>query len=274
VEPKLTVISWNIARKPAAWRTLQADPPVDIALVQEGIPPEAGLVGESVPGSDAPWQTAGGKRTFCAAVARLSDRVTLHRVEHSGLSEAAESVFAVSRPGSLAVADVECADGERITVVSMYAAWERARGGKLVYADGSVHRLISDISFLLDAQRGHKVIAAGDLNVYFGHGENGSAYWRDRYLTIFNRMEAIGLPFVGPQFPNGCKPDPWPPHVPLESKNVPTFRTRPSDPTSGAHQLDFVFASRELRERITVNAMNSASEWGPSDHCRVRIELR
>lgn len=274
MEPKLTVISWNIARKPAAWRTLQADPPVDIALVQEGIPPEAGLVGESVPGSDAPWQTAGGKRTFCAAVARLSDRVTLHRVEHSGLSEAAESVFAVSRPGSLAVADVECADGERITVVSMYAAWERARGGKLVYADGSAHRLISDISFLMDAQRGHKVIAAGDLNVYFGHGENGSAYWRERYLTVFHRMEAIGLPFVGPQSPNGCQADPWPPHVPAESKNVPTFRTRPSDPTSGLHQLDFVFASRELRDRITVTAMNSASEWGPSDHCRVRIELR
>jgi len=271
---KLSLVSWNIARKQAAWRELRANASVDVALVQEGIPPEEGLLVETVPASAALWQTVGGKRTFCAAIARLSDRVALHQVEHSGLAEAGEGVFAVSRTGSLSVADVTCADGERITVVSMYAAWERARGGKLLYADGSAHRLISDLCFLLDSQRGHKVIAAGDLNIYFGHGENGSAYWRDRYSTVFSRMAAIGLPFVGPQYPNGWQADPWPPHLPPDSKNVPTFRTRQSDPASASYQLDFVFASPELRDRLTVTALNSASAWGPSDHCRVLIEMR
>jgi endonuclease/exonuclease/phosphatase family metal-dependent hydrolase len=271
--PKLSIVSWNIARKQAAWRAMSSDRSLDVALVQEGVPPEAGLVNVCVPAVAATWQTVGGKRTFCAAVAQLSDRVTLHPVEHTGLPDAADGVLAVSRPGSLAVADVEWA-GERITVVSMYAAWEPARGGKLIYADGSAHRLISDLSFLLDSQRGHKVIVAGDLNVYFGHGENGSGYWRDRYLTVFNRMAAIGLPFVGPQHPNGLQAEPWPPHLPADSKNVPTFRTRPSDAASASYQLDFVFASRDLHDRLTVTALNSVEAWGPSDHCRVRIEVR
>jgi len=271
---KLSLVSWNIARKQTAWRELRANTSVDVALVQEAIPPDEGLLIETVPSSTAPWQTAGGKRTFCAAIARLSDRIALHQVEHAGLGEAAEGIFAVSRPGSLSIADVTCADGERITLVSMYAAWERARGGKLLYADASAHRLISDLCFLLDNQRGHKGIAAGDLNVYFGHGENGSVYWRDRYATVFSRLAAIGLPFVGPQYPNGCPADPWPPHLPRDSKNVPTFRTRQSDPASAAYQLDFVFASPELRDRLTVTALNSGSDWGPSDHCRVLIEMR
>ena len=87
-------------------------------------------------------------------------------------------------------------------------------------------------------------------------------------------MAAIGLPFVGPQHPNGCQADPWPLHLPPDSKNIPTFRTRQSDAASASYQLDFVFASPELRDRLTVTALNSASAWGPSDHCRVLIEMR
>ena len=43
-----------------------------------------------------------------------------------------------------------------------------------------------------------------------------------------------------------------------------------ADPTSAQRQLDFVFASEALSERISVRALNGEEEWGPSDHCRVR----
>ena len=40
-------------------------------------------------------------------------------------------------------------------------------------------------------------------------------------------------------------------------------------------QLDFVFASQALADRLTVRALNSDhEEWGPSDHCRVAIVLQ
>jgi len=37
--------------------------------------------------------------------------------------------------------------------------------------------------------------------------------------------------------------------------------------------LDFVFASERLAERVRVRALNEPEEWGPSDHCRVEVEV-
>jgi hypothetical protein len=35
-------------------------------------------------------------------------------------------------------------------------------------------------------QRGHKIIAAGDLNVLYGYVEGGSQYWKARYDTVLS----------------------------------------------------------------------------------------
>ena len=40
------------------------------------------------------------------------------------------------------------------------------------------------------------------------------------------------------------------------------------------NQLDYAFASRGFHERVSVRAMNEVDEWGPSDHCRVMIEVK
>jgi prepilin-type processing-associated H-X9-DG protein len=273
MNPKLSIISWNIAKKEDAWRELAAGG-ADVALVQEAVPPPPGIAAQTFPHAKTAWRTSGGKREFCAAIACLNSRVTLRQLRRAQLPRAEDHHFPVSRPGSLAVAEVKCADGERITVISMYAVWERARGGNYLYADGSAHRLISDLTWLLDCQRGHKIIAAGDLNIYHGYGENGSPHWHARFNSVFDRMNALGLPFVGPQHPNGWQPETPPEFVPPDSKNVPTFRTRMGDHTSAKRQLDFVFASKELHDRLTVTALNSAEQWGPSDHSRVQVELR
>jgi endonuclease/exonuclease/phosphatase family metal-dependent hydrolase len=123
-------------------------------------------------------------------------------------------------------------------------------------------------------QKGHRILAAGDLNILYGYGEEGSAYWSARYATVFERMKAMGLPFVGPQAPNGRCADPWPAELPVESANVPTYHTVRMKPAQACRQLDFVFASSELVPRLTVRALNDPDDWGPSDHCRVQIELR
>ena len=92
---------------------------------------------------------------------------------------------------------------------------------------------------------------------------------------MFDRAKAMGLRFVGPQAPHGRQANPRPEELPEDSLNVPTCHTRQRGPMGATRQLDFVFASDALADRLSVRALNTdADEWGPSDHCRVAIELQ
>jgi hypothetical protein len=93
---------------------------------------------------------------------------------------------------------------EVVTLALIYSAWENpltSVRSSLIYADALVRRLISDLSVLIGRQRGYKIIVACDLNVFYGYGEGGSRYWKARYDMVFSRMEALGLPLVGPYSP-------------------------------------------------------------------------
>ena len=121
----------------------------------------------------------------------------------------------------------------------------------------------------MGSREGHRIIAAGDLTVWYGYGEN--EYWKRRYATVFDRMEAIGLPFVGPQHPHGRQADPWPSWLPEDSLNVPTYHNIGASPAKATGQLDFLFTSKGMAESADVRALNGVEEWGPSDHCRLEI---
>ena len=156
----------------------------------------------------------------------------------------------------------------------MYAVWEGGRPGP-IYADASAHRLLSDLSGFVNDASSHRIIAAGDLNILHRYGEYGDSYWAARYATVFDRAEAMGLRFVGPQAPYGRQAHPRPAELPEGSQDVPTYHTRQQGPMGAKRQLDFVFASHALADRLSVRALNAdPEEWGPSDHCRVAIELR
>lgn len=275
----IRILSWNIAHRPEPWRVL-ADCGVDAALLQEAQcpPPDVEALVEIDAGE---WRTAGAatERLWRTVVVGLSDRVKLRHWTLVPLTSAARHQISVSVPGTLAVADVEIVETQEIiTIASLYGLWEKPvsqTGSNWIYADASVHRLVSDLSALIGRQQGHKLIAAGDLNVLCGYGEYGSPYWKARYDTVFARMEALGLRLVGPQAPGGgAQAMPWPDELPPDSGNVPTYRTRQRRPETGTRQLDFVFASSEIYDRVSARALNAREDWGPSDHCRVLIELQ
>lgn len=240
---------------------------LDFALIQEArLPPK------ELPFRVFPDATTWGPG-FRAAVVARSTRLPVRGIPTAPPGQAGRGIVHESRPGTVVPVIVTLATGEEITLVSVYAVWENPTPEKRaweIFADASVHRLISDVSALIGSVRGHRISVAGDLNSLLGHGEHGSAYWKGRYETIFSRMSALGLPFVGPQHPNGIQADPWPDELPRESKNVPTYRPNSRRAT---RQLDFVFASRDLVPRMTVRALNCVDDWGPSDHCRVEIEI-
>lgn len=271
------MIAWNIARRDQAWRDL-LDSDADIALLSEAAAPPADIA-HLLEIDPAPWRTAGAavNRPWRTAVVKLSKRVEVQWIEPKSVLDAGPRDFAVSRPGTLAAAVVTPNNGDPFIVASMYAAWEKTHaitGSDWIYADGSAHRLISDLSSLVGQQARHRIIAAGDLNILHGYGDYGSPYWASRYATVFERMKAIGLPFVGPQAPAGRCADPWPDELPAESANVPTYYTSRQTPVTATRQLDFVFASTGLAEQVRVAARNEPDEWGPSDHCRVEIEAQ
>ena len=87
-------------------------------------------------------------------------------------------------------------------------------------------------------------IVAGDLTT-----------WWDSDTTVFADMMRMGLPLIGPQ---------------AATFYSPLHKQTPFD---AQLQLDYVFASRSIAHRVTVRALNGVEEWGPSDHCRLLIEV-
>lgn len=272
----LRLLSWNLRRLTDSWKALADDATVDVALVQEACAPPEGAPFMVHPAREAVWRTAGWTNLPArTAIAHRAERVALRPRATVALGDALrDRAVPVSREGTLTVADLEWG-GEVLTLVSAYAAWEGpSDGSRWLFADASAHRLISDLSSLVSTERLHRVIVAGDFNLLRGYGEGASAYWQARYATVFARMEAIGVPFVGPQYPDGRRADPWPSELPPTSLNVPTFHSTRQKPAEASRQLDYVFASSALHPRLTVRALNEVESWGPSDHCRVEILLR
>ena len=273
----MKIICWNIAQRSKAWYSL-LESDADLALLQEASRPPADLPKE-IQIDDFPWRSNGKgiKRNWRTAVVKLSNRVKIEWLEPQTVEEAKGGELAVSRPGSLAVAKVAGLNTDEVFyVASMYAAWERPleeTGSRRIYADASAHRILSDLSVLIGRQRNHRIIAAGDLNILKGYGEHGSGYWAERYNSVFDRAKNLGLEYVGPEAPHGRQADPWPKELPPASKNVPTYYARHQNPSTATRQLDFVFTSRLISDRVKVVARNDPEEWGPSDHCRLEIEV-
>jgi exonuclease III len=276
----MRIISWNIHNRVSLWEEV-ALLDADVALLQEAPKPPKSISSKVHIVTDGEWHTAKGRkgsvRPWRTTIVGLSENVELIGRMTNQIGFSSSKDLMVSRPGILTIANVKLKKKEEIfTLVSMYGIWEItdiSTSQNWRISDASVHRLISDISSLIGTQKGHKIIAAGDLNILYGYGELGSTYWKERYDTVFSRMKALGVSFAGPQYPNGEKAMVRPKELPKDSLNVPTYRSSIKKPESATRQLDYVFASDIIHSRMKVTALNSIKEWGLSDHCRILIEI-
>ena len=290
----IKVVSWNIATRIKPWREL-AEMGADVALLQEARRPPADVADHLDIGPQKSWdshswnsdwwQGRGWRALFerWPMVVRLSDRVDVEwfrEVSPDGWPEKDE--ISVSGIGTITAARVTPKDGsiEPFIVASMYGRWvaphPSIEASWEIYADASVHRIISDLAAFIghNDPRTHRILAAGDLNITYGYGHGSGPYWDRRYETVFERMESIGLEFMGPQLPNGRQAETLATGEPKGSKNVVTYHLPNRTPaTASNNQFDFAFASRGFHESINVRALNEVDEWGSSDHCRLLIEV-
>ncbi|MDE0100982.1 MAG: hypothetical protein OXN91_09220 [Chloroflexota bacterium] len=288
----IKVVSWNIATMIEPWKELAAMD-ADVALLQEARRPPAEVAEHLDIGPQESWDShSWNSDWWCGRwpalydrwpmVVRLSDRVEVEWFkEISPVSGASPDEIEVSGFGTITAARVTPKDNsiEPFIAVSMYGRWlgpHPSVGPRWIYADASVHRIISDLSTFIghEDSRKHRILAAGDLNMTYGYGHGDGPYWDARYLNLFERMGLIGLEFMGPQLPNGRQAEILATGEPKDSKNVVTYHLPGKNAaTASNNQFDFAFASHGFHESINVRALNEVDEWGSSDHCRLLIEI-
>ena len=272
------IVCWNIAKRKPPWKEL-LEMDVDVALLQEAGRPPSNLARPVKTGPQDPWDPWDESLYDRGAmVVKLSERVEIEWFKRVfPISVAKRDEIPVSGIGAIAAARVIPGEGEPFIVVSMYARWIKPHKTKwkVGYPDGSAHRIISDLSvFIGDIDPStHRILAAGDLNTIYGATDDNRLALPARDRTIFDRMNALGMEFIGPQYPNGRRAEPTPQGLPKDTENVPTFYTTRQSPATARNQLDYVFASRGFHDSVTVHALNGVDEWGSSDHCRIWIEV-
>ena len=256
-------------------------------LLQEAGNPPSDLAHPVPYGSDEFWRHKQyeGRPIYdrWCLVVQLSDRVEVEWFRAvPPISELGENDIAVSGIGTIAAARVTPRGrpkDDAFIAVSMYARYIKPHPStgtpwRVGAPDVSAHRILSDVSAFIgheDPSR-HRILAAGDLNMIYGATGNTLAL-PNREKAFWDRVAALGLEFLGPQAPGGWQPSGSQPDVPPDTMNVPTWVRNGRPPEEANRQFDYAIASRDFHERVRVRALNRAHEWGPSDHCRLLIEV-
>lgn len=280
------MVCWNIAKRREPWRQL-VEMDADLGLLQEvgSVPadmPEDVDTGPEEHWNSLMWNRPGYRYDRWPMVVRLSDRVKVEWFKQvAPISEPSHDEIAVSGIGTIAAARVIPQDGQPFIAVSMYARWIKPHvstktSWSVGYPDGSAHRIISDLSAFIGSTNptSHRILAAGDLNMIYGATDDNRLALPARDRTVTDRMEALGMEFLGPRHPAGRRAHPVPQGLPRDTKNVPTYyTTHQKTPANAQNQLDYVFASRGFHKSVEVRALNSVEKWGASDHCRLLIDI-
>jgi hypothetical protein len=270
----LTVASWNINQNPDAWAHLGTlaggGKSVDVALLQEAVPPVSGevptrYVACPTIGDPRGWRIRGThRRPWCSAVVCMDAPINFEPRPAVPLwfGEEGDTLLA-SHPGAFNVGVVNCSDGKRVVLISLYAIWDRQ--GSLTFSEATLHRTLSDLAPVFYNE--DYVLVAGDLNIWpydAGYG------WGDRSDAVFQRLRADGFEQVGPRPPAGRGPlTGCPCNAPSTCGHVRTMRhQRRAD--SVPYQLDYVFASKKLASLVRESSVRDNEVlWAVSDHCPI-----
>ena len=185
----------------------------------------------------------------------------------------------ISHPGSWSGVRITRADEPPVNLISAYGAWDTVTFDETSsYYQTTVHRILSDLTPLLDSEDGKRTVLAGDLNVGTQSAPpspDERDRWRPMTKALFDRFAAFGLvecisagvsPDRGPLARCACGPAP-------ECRHVQTYR-HDNKANGNPWQNDYVFASGTLADSlIACAAVDDEAAWALSDHCPVIAEF-
>ncbi|MBN2002619.1 MAG: endonuclease/exonuclease/phosphatase family protein [Anaerolineae bacterium] len=174
----LKLVTWNMAfwshrtYLEEAWEYLLQKTDADIFLFQESYPSQ-GLKD----GSNFLWSEIGDTRKWGTGI--YSKKHPLQRVDVTTI-----------HTGSLVVGEVTITDTMKLTVVSLYGVLEAV--GRELYAITSLHRMLSDLTGILNGHIGGKrnIILGGDLNASL---QCDLSYGGRAHEIFFQRLEDFKL---------------------------------------------------------------------------------
>ena len=178
----IRVVCWNVARRRRSLTDL-LEMDADVGLLQEvGTGAASGLQAGLETGGRRHWDSftwasdhpEDSFRTWCnrwPMVVRLSDRIEVEWFDQAGPGrDPDENELSVSDVGLIAAARVTPKDprhGEPFIAASLYAHWDPTDG-----ATRTVLSITSDLGGVIerDVAYSHRILAAGDLNTWYGAG--------------------------------------------------------------------------------------------------------
>jgi hypothetical protein len=244
------------ATRARAWAFLDEVVAADVALLQEAVPP-AGRARVIGPDGSRPTREPTGALVAARdlPIAKLpSVRVSWHR----GPVDLLRTLL-----GSVAVARVTPDDTAPIVFVSVYGAMDPG------YAVTAMHRVLSDLTPLLDSPTGRRVVLGGD----FACSTQRPTPLRERHRNLFDRIASLGfvdlLSLTKHRRPRlrGC---------PCGDGECAHVRTVRSKKTRVPWHDDYLFATRPLSDKVVLCRQWDTGEpdpWSFSDHCPVVADL-
>lgn len=253
-------------RKPgeraAAWEYLRDVVAPDIALVQEAVPPVEleSVVYCPFPSKHRAWGTAVVVFNPDLSVSPVARREVTPYLEPGEIED--------SQPGTSAVAEVMSSGGSRFIAISVYSAIERAGNGTS-YATTTAHRILSDLTPLLDSARESRpVIVGGDFNC--STQMEGSD--RAAEDAVFARIEAFGLTdwFAFSARERERLKDCFCANAGACS-HYRTLRHN-NDPNSRPWHVDYMFSHHLDRAATLLTVLDEPAAWALSDHAPLMLK--
>ena len=245
----MKIISWNMQNKRESWRFLfERHGDVDFAFIQEACTPTR-YVRRQASSWDIPyerWDVV--PKRYKPEVLRVGDGWRMDRLCRDTISGYAPRGERIIVPRWRAAAVVRRPGREPICLVSIATGSVQSR--RLANTVLAIRRTLRRAK--LNPQMA--MIVAGDLTTN-----------PTRTPETFSAMQEIEMHHLGPHEPN---------YIQVIGRRADR---RETSETAHRH-LNHVFVTKDLKERVTVTALNdpdpdSAAYWGPSDHCRILIEV-
>lgn len=258
---KFRIVSWNMnhwqnkAKSEQAWAYLDALQP-DIAILQECVPPL---------GRNVVYKQGGISRSRQWGSAVVSHGSKIKEIQSVKSRYSAKQIALLqTHPGCVAIAEVYPKNIDPITVVSVYGLIDRG------YAITTVHRILSDLTPLIDSPLGKRLVLGGDLNL----STQLPSPDRERHRNTFERIKGLGLADLLASTANSRSTAADCPCEDTQCTHVQTHKHSQSD---APWQNDYIFATRPLAKSVSaayVIADGDPDPWSLSDHCPVVAEFR